>query len=197
MNAYDIDFLESDIERVFEAFPEIESEHLRLRQLQPEDAAALFDIFSDEAVTRYYDLYPYSSVDEAEEMVEFFADAFFDERSIRWGIARKSDNVIIGTCGYVWLRRFRGEVGYDLAQAYWRQGIMTEALNAILDFGFQELKLNRIEALVMTGNVASAGLLTSLGFVEEGTLREHDFFKGQFHDMRCFSLLEREFYENA
>lgn len=69
---------------------------------------------------------------------------------------------------------------------------MSEALPAIIDFGFHQLALNRIEALVMVENNASAGLLRKLGFVEEGVLREHDFFKEAFHDMRCFSILKRD-----
>jgi ribosomal-protein-alanine N-acetyltransferase len=197
MNAYDVDVEEVDVEAVFATFPEMETERLRLRELQPSDAADLLRVFCDEEVTRYYDLYAYRSVEEARELIDFFAESFELERAIRWGIARKRDNVIIGTCGYVWLRRFRGEIGYELGRAHWRQGIMSEALGAILDFGFRELDLNRIEALVMVENEASAALLRSLGFQVEGILREHDFFKGRFHDMRCCSLLRRDFYADA
>lgn len=197
MNAYDTDADDVDVETLFSTFPELETERLLLRQLQPEDAADLLRVFGDDEVTRYYDLYSYQSVDEAREMIDFFAESFELERGIRWGIARKQDNVIIGTCGYVWLRRFRGEIGYELGRAHWRQGFMSEALDAILAFGFEALDLNRIEALVMLDNVASAGLLRGLGFEEEGVLREHDFFKERFHDMRCFSILRRDFYEDA
>ena len=70
---------------------------------------------------------------------------------------------------------------------------MSEALEAILEFGFDTLRLNRIEALTMTENRASAGLLKHLSFCEEVVLRQHDFFKGQFHDMRLFSILHEDF----
>ncbi|MCB0183617.1 MAG: GNAT family N-acetyltransferase, partial [Caldilineaceae bacterium] len=98
-------------------------------------------------------------------------------------------------CGYVLLHRHRGEIGYDLRQREWGKGIMAEALDAIIDFGFRDMGLQRVEALVMPENVASARLLRKLGFTEEGTLRDYDRFKGAFHDMRCFSILKQEYYE--
>ncbi|MEZ4663110.1 MAG: GNAT family protein [Caldilineaceae bacterium] len=196
MNAYEMDPTEAenepDLDAVFGAFPQLETPNLHLRELTEDDAADLLAVFADEEVTRFYDLYAYESEGEALELIDFFTESFEVERSIRWGIARKTDNRLVGTCGYVSLRRFRGEIGYELNRAFWRQGIMKEALAAIIQFGFEQLKLNRIEALVMVENAASAGLLRSLGFHEEGILREHDYFKGQFHDMRCFALLRRE-----
>lgn len=181
------------MEHVFETFPEIETDNLWLREILAEDASDLLRVFRNEEVTRHYDLYPMHDMSEAAELVDFFAESFELERGIRWGIARKADNVLIGSCGYVWLRTHRGEIGYELRHDCWGQGIMAEALNTIIKFGFTELGLNRIEALVMVENLASAGLLRKLGFTEEGVLREHDFFKGKFHDMRCFALLQREF----
>ena len=190
MNAYAMP-PEPDLDAVFGEFPQMETARLRLRAIEPSDAPALLSIFSDEEVTRFYDLYTYSTLEEAEALIDFFAESFEDERGIRWGIARKEDNLLLGTCGYVWLRRFRGEIGYELGRAYWRQGFMTEALEAIIDFGFQMLDLNRIEALVMPENQASAGLLKQMAFQEEGLLRQHDFFKGAFQDMRLFAKLKQ------
>jgi ribosomal-protein-alanine N-acetyltransferase len=74
---------------------------------------------------------------------------------------------------------------------------MSEALDAILDFGFTEFGLNRIEAQTMLDNVASAELLRSLGFVEEGILRQLEYFKDAFHDMRLLSLLRQDFYADS
>lgn len=179
---------------VFAAFPEIETERLILRETMPEDAPAIYRLFADPLVTRYYDLEPYTSVGQAEALIDFFDESFELERAIRWGIERKKDGALMGTCGYVWLRTHRGEIGYELHSDYWRRGYMSEALDAILDFGFTELGLNRIEALTMLENEASMGLLRSLGFQQEGILRQHDFFKGQFHDMRLFAILRGEFY---
>ena len=181
---------------VFSAFPEIETDRLLLREILPTDSGAIFRVFSDPSVTRYYDLNTMMREDEALGLIDFFDESFELQRAIRWGITHKSDDIVIGTCGYVWLREYRGEIGYELASPYWRQGIMSEALEAILELGFDGFRLNRIEALVMTENIASRGLLDSLGFQEEGVLRQHDFFKGEFHDMRLHALLRDEFSDD-
>lgn len=179
---------------VFANFPEIETDRLLLRELLPEDAPAIYRVFADPLVTRYYDLETYENVRQAEELIDFFDESFELERAIRWGIERKSDGALMGTCGFVWLRVHRGEIGYELHSSFWRQGYMSEAIDAILDFGFSELGLNRIEAVTMLENEASIGLLRSLGFQQDGIMREMEFFKDAFHDMRLFSLLRREYY---
>lgn len=181
---------------IFAAFPEIETDHLILREIMPEDTDAVYAIFSDDEVTRYYDLVTMQRRREAEELIDFFDQRFEVESSIRWGITRKADDIVIGTCGYVLLHKHRGEIGYDLRRSEWGKGVMAEALDAIVDFGFSDMGLQRIEALVMPENVASARLLRKLGFTEEGTLRDYDRFKGAFHDMRCFSILKEEYYED-
>lgn len=71
------------------------------------------------------------------------SERFKSRQGIRWEIARKNDNVIIGSCGYGYKNPFLGELGYELARAYWRQGIMTEALEAAIKFGFQAIELRR------------------------------------------------------
>ncbi len=183
------------MDNAFATFPEIETERLLLREILPEDAPAIFRLFSSEQVTRYYDLVTYTDLRQAEELIDFFDESFELERAIRWGITRKADGALMGTCGYVWLRTYRGEIGYDLHPDYWGQGYMQEALDAIVDFGFSEFGLNRVEALVMLENDASARVLRGLGFQEEGVLRQHDFFKDAFHDMRLFALLAQDYYD--
>lgn len=181
------------LESIFAVFPELETDRLILRRIRPADADAIMAIFGDDAVTAFYDLETLHGMDEARELVEYFAESYFSERQIRWGIVRKQDDQLVGTCGFVALHQHRGEIGYDLARAYWRQGYMSEALEALLELGFDEMELNRIEALVMMDNVASTALLHALGFSEEGVLRQYDYFKGAFHDLRAFSLLASEY----
>lgn len=178
---------------VFDFFPTLETPRLILRRIEDADAADLFAVFSDAAVTEHYDLYTFEELDEAYDLVEYFEESYQQERQIRWGIARREDGRVIGTCGFVALYEHRGEIGYELGSAYWGQGYMREALQAVLKLGFETLELNRIEAMVLPQNRASAALLRKLGFTEEGTLREYDYFKEQYQDLRCFSLLRREF----
>ncbi len=179
----------------FEAFPRLETERLVLREMQPEDAFAIFQIFSDEEVMKYYDMEAFTSIEQAEAMIERQQTRFAQKERFRWGITLKDEDVVIGTGGYVaWdKQQHLGGIGYDLARAYWQQGIMTEAVAAMVRFGFEEMGLNRIEAMVMPDNSASARLLQKLGFQEEGILHEYGFWKNTFHDLKLFALLKRDF----
>lgn len=182
-------------EAVYGAFPSLETPNLILREIVPEDAKALFSVFSDGAVTRHYDLETFDRVEQASDLIERFARRYGSQVGVRWGIARRErPGILVGTCGYnIWIQpNRRALLGYDLARCWWRQGIMTEALTAVMRFGFRGMGLNRIEATVFEDNTASHRLLEKLGFVSEGVLREYEFLKGAYVDMRLFSLLRRE-----
>ena len=175
--------------KILDKFPQIETENLILRETTISDAAAIFQIFADDNVTRYHDLQTFTNVAQAKDLIARRKERFKDKQVIRWGIARKKDNLIIGSCGYTIRNQFQAEIGYELAKKYWGRGIMTDALKAIICWGFSTLELNRIQAMVMVENIASIKLLKKLNFLEEGTLREYGFFKGKFHDLIIFSLL--------
>lgn len=113
---------------------------------------------------------------------------------MHWGITLKGEVQLVGSWGYSWhLGRPFGVIGYDLARRYWRQGIMTEAIGALLHFGFEVRNLHRVEARVRLGNEASMRLLQRLGFQEEGLLRECLFLNHHFFDVKIFSLLQSEY----
>ncbi len=118
---------------------------------------------------------------------------------IRWGITRKSEPSLIGSCGYYGFHTWhlRAGIGYELAQPFWRQGIMAEALRAILELGFGGIGLNRIEAVVMPENEASIKLLEKLGFHNEGILKEYE-NRGDkgFIDLCMLSILKREWLKS-
>lgn len=179
-------------------FPALDTERLTLREYRASDAQAVFDIFSQDSVTRYYILETMQSLEDAEALVATRASLFEKETGIRWAIClRENEDRAIGSCGCFRLNKaFRSiEIGYDLHPAFWRQGIMTEALTAMLDFCFSDgffFRLNRVEALTEMENAASAGLLVKLGFMEEGMRREYGYWKGRYHDGRAFSLLRRD-----
>ena len=175
-------------------FPELETENLILREINQSDVKAIFKHFSDKEILKYHDLEAFINIEQAKNLIASFNEKFDKNQIIRWGIARREDNIIIGTCGYHnWVQnRFCAEIGYELSQAYWRKGIMSEALTAMIQFGFEKMELNRIEATVMLENTASMKLLEKLGFIQEGILREYGFWKGEFHDLKMFSLLRKE-----
>jgi ribosomal-protein-alanine N-acetyltransferase len=179
-------------------FPVLQTERLVLRGFRNSDAPAVLNSFSQDMVTKYHNAETMQSIEEAEKLVKARASLFERGLGIRWGIAlREQRDVIIGSCGYYNLNKgFRSvEIGYDLHPVHWRQGIMTEALTAVINHGFGEgffFPLNRIEALTHVEHEASAALLERLGFQEEGVRREYGYWSGRFHDLRSFSLLRED-----
>ncbi len=177
-------------------FPELETDRLLLRQMTLRDVPDLFNIWSDSEVARYINITAFKEVSQAREMVELLNKLAEEKKAIRWGITLKETKKVVGSGGFnSWLKEeaYRGEIGYDLDREYWGKGIMTEALQALISFGFGSMKLNRIEALVEPENTASIHLLNKTGFLEEGLLREYQVSKERFIDLKIFSLLKREY----
>jgi len=164
------------IEKAFKKFSQLETKNLFLRRIRMSDAAALFDILSDETVTQFYDDDAFTEFSQAEDQLKAWENGYQNFRCVRWAITRKGDGVLIGTCGYYGFHNWyqRAGIGYELGCKYWRQGNMTEALRGMLDYGFGALELNRVEAVIMPGNTASIKMLEKLGFRREGLLEEYE-----------------------
>ncbi len=180
----------------FAVFPTLQTERLILREIISSDTEAIFRIRGDYEVTRYNTGLPYTDQEQAGDLIKAMTAAFDDQSEIRWGITLKAEgDAVIGMVGFnYWNRRdSRASVGYDLARAYWKRGIMTEALRAVVEFGFDQMDLNRIEADADARNAASARVLAKLGFKREGVQRDQFFDVGGFQDLVLFSLLHREY----
>lgn len=177
-------------------FPCLETKRLLLRDATIKDTEAVFTVFSDSKVTQFHDMDTLTRIDDAIKVIERRKQGFESGRGIRWGIARKDDNYIIGSCGFSWIQELNAaEVGYELASQFWQQGIMSEALNAILKYGFESKGLEFIIAEIMLENLASRKLLQKLGFCSQELLEKHGFWKGKYHDLERFILTRAEFLE--
>lgn len=175
-------------------FPVLQTDRLVMRPLTMEDIDFVFRHFRDPSVTQYLmDEPPVADYAQAQEIISFYLESEGKTHN-RWGIVRKADSRLIGTCGYhKWMKAyFRAEIGYDLSPDCWGQGYMTEALRAVIRNGFYRMELNRIDALVYTGNHRSLQLLRKLGFKQEGLLRDYFFLDGKFYDHYLCALLRRE-----
>jgi ribosomal-protein-alanine N-acetyltransferase len=174
-------------------FPRLETQRLVLRELQPSDVQAIFGIGSDDEVMHFYDLDTFQLPEDASAFIGRQRARYERESGIRWGIVRKEGEEVIGWCGYVVGSYRRAELGYALARDAWGQGLMTEAVRAVVGFAFETTQINRLEATTHLGNGASARVLEKLGFVPEGLLREFGYWRGQFHDLRMHSLLRKDY----
>jgi ribosomal-protein-alanine N-acetyltransferase len=186
--------LSMSIDAAFTHFPSLTTNRLHLRHIQPTDTEALFAIVSDPLVTEPYGREPHQSLEETQALFQRRQALYERREAILWGMTLKGADTVIGSCTlFDFDPDFHcAQTGYELHRAYWRQGLMAEAMSAVLTFGFSELGLHRIEANVAASNTPSRALLRKLGFTFEGNLRQRYVFRAHFEDEHCFGLLKDE-----
>ncbi len=165
-----------------------------LRALRRDDAPALYAYLSDPEVTRLTS-YDIRSVDDVAKMIDRCIAGYAQKSSNRWALARKGSDVLVGTCGFYWWDGDHSiaELGYDLSRDCWGKGLMTRAVRAAVCWAFDSLEINRIQATVMVGNIASARVLEKCGFQKEGMLRDYKLCRGHPRDFWMFSQLRRDY----
>ncbi|MFN3792423.1 GNAT family N-acetyltransferase [Massilia sp.] len=171
--------------------PILTTERLTLRPMTMRDAADLFAVFSDPAVVRYWSAEPWTSISFAENAIARALDGYRDQSEVRFGIELAETGLLIGTVNlhHFFPQNRRCELGYALGSPHWGKGYATEALEVALDYGFHELRLNRVEADIDPRNGASAAVLERLGFRKEGYMPERWFVHGQMADTVNYGLL--------
>jgi ribosomal-protein-alanine N-acetyltransferase len=175
-------------------FPTLETERLVLREIVHADAEDIFSIFSDEETMQYWSCRKYTSIDQASRLIEGIARQVRENTGINWAITVRGEGRLIGKCGYNEWRKAhrRGDISYIVARDLWGKGLVSEALCAVLDYGFDQMNLHSIEAGVTPGNDASMRMLTRLGFRLEGHLRESFLVEDTFVDSLIYSLLRKD-----
>lgn len=177
--------------------PTLETERLRLRRITSADHDDWLAVWHSPGVLDYlidFDGAPQGEV--SREIIDWAERIIREKSGIRWAIALKPSDRMIGSCGFhLYERRHRrAEIGYELHSEYWRRGIMSEATQAVLQFCFERLGAHRLEADVVEGNAASAALLRKAGFTLEGVWRERVFKRGAFQSLWQFGLLAPEYH---
>lgn len=175
----------------FSPFPLLETDRLRLQQILPEHAPALFSMRSDKEVMRYIDRPLAQSVADALAYIVLLTDMLQKNDAITWGIFTKEGSPLMGTIGFWRIQKehYRAEIGYLLHPSLQGKGLMQEAIQAVLQYGFETMKLHSVEANINPGNAASRRVLERTGFVREAYFKENYFSNGQFLDSAIYSLL--------
>ncbi len=182
------------LELNFLPFPEIRTDRLLLRKMQHEDAAELLFLRSDETVMQFIGREKTKTVEEAAAFIQKINASVDAHESIMWAIALQEEpQKMIGTICYwnVQKDHFRAEVGYILHPQYWNRGLMKEALLAVIDFGFTQMKLHSIEGRINPDNIVSGFLLEKAGFNKEAHFKEDFYFNSKFSDTAVYSLLAK------
>lgn len=173
---------------------ELHTERLQLRKMNVADSPHLYKIWSDPDVTKFMNIESFIHENQVIEMIEFLDELAQDQQAIRYTIIERQSNEIIGSCGFnlIDFESEKAEIGYDIAKAYWGKGYAPESINALLDYAFQTLGLNRIEAKVEPENANSIKVLHKLNFTFEGTLRQYEKAKENFIDINMYARLRTD-----
>lgn len=178
----------------WERLPTIDADRVTLRWISAADTDAFFAIYSNPEVMRYWSTPPLADREVAANLISKIHEDWQRRLILKWGIARHTDNLLIGSITLFNLdfSNRRAEIGYALGREHWGQGYMIEALMAVLEFAFETLALNRIEADVDPRNVASIKTVERLGFQREGYLRERWQVAGEIQDALYYGLLRSD-----
>ena len=182
------------LEANFNPFPILTTTRLLLRKMDITDAEQLLELRSDEKVMKYIGKKPMETIEEAKDFITMINDNINNNSGINWAMTLKEEpGKLIGVIG-LWRiikEHYRAEIGYMLLPEFWRKGIIKEAILAVIDYGFNEMKLHSIQGNINAANVASAKTLESTGFVREAFFKEDFFNEGKFEDTAIYSILNK------
>jgi ribosomal-protein-alanine N-acetyltransferase len=179
--------------------PTLTGPRVNLRWLSHEDAPALFKIFGDPEVMRFWSSPPLKDLAGAAKLVDEIHELFKARRLYQWGVYRRDGDTVFGTCTLFNVDPVhrRAEVGFAIARDAWGQGFVTEALRLLIRFSFETLAMHRLEADADPENVRSLRLLERQGFRREGYLRERWHHLGRVHDAVFLGLLAKDWLPSA
>ncbi len=168
--------------------PILETDRLNLKPPTLADALDFFEIRSNHEFMKYIGRHPITHILEAEKYIQRILDGFNSRTGLSWKICEKGSDKLIGYIGFwsIDYTHFRTKIGYGLHQDYHRKGYLTEALNTLTHFTFNELGLHSVLAEADDKNVATIKLLEKCGFKKEAHFKESFYFDGEFLDSAIY-----------
>ncbi|MGE7672343.1 GNAT family N-acetyltransferase [Lysinibacillus sp. NPDC094403] len=177
-----------------QTIPVLKTARLTLRPISLNDLEAMFNYASSENVARYVTWEPHKSLDDTKEFVELILNGYSQGKHLFWGI--EYEQKLIGTIDFVSINETHkfAEIGYVLSEAYWNKGITTEAAKKLIDFGFNELGLVRIQARCFEENIGSQKVMEKSGMLYEGILRKSMFVKGIHQNVKMYAITDDNYF---
>lgn len=175
----------------FTPFPVIETERLLLRRITNDDVNEVFELRSNPETMKYIPRPLVKNNEDALEHIAMIEEKIVTNEGINWGITLKENPKLLGIIGYYRMQpaNYRAEIGYMLLPEFHGKGIIPEAVNQLITYGFKDLKLHSIEAVIDPENYTSEKVLQKCGFVKEAHIKESLFYEGRFLDSVIYSLL--------
>ena len=174
-------------------FPTIQTNRLLLRQFVESDLENVFKGLSDPEIIKFYGV-SYKTIEDTKEQMKFFADLEKNETGIWWAVCSLDNATFYGAGGLNSLSKEhkKAEIGFWLLKNYWGQGIMTETMPIICNYGFEQLGLHRIEGIVETDNLNCKNAMKKLDFKHEGTMKDREIKNGRFISLDMYARLKNE-----
>lgn len=176
-------------------FPKIDTERLTLRKLTLDDVNDIYEYASNDEVSEFLPWETHKTIEDTLEFINLVEEEHKKFNFIVLGIEIKEKKKLIGTIALRnWDKADRCiDLGYVISKNYWNKGITTEAVKAVIEFGFEQLNANRIEAHCDEDNIASYRVMEKAGMKYEGTLRKKILIKNKFVSMRFYSIIKEEY----
>jgi len=184
------------IELNFEPFPVLESDRLVFKKLANTDVDGIFALRSSEKAMKFIPRPILSNKEQALELIELMNTNIDLNKTINWAVFLKENpTIFIGYLGHykIDIENYRSEIGYMILPKFEGKGYATEAVKTIVKYGFEQLHLHSIEAVIDPENFASERVLQRCGFVKEAHILENEYYEGKFWDTVIYSLLKRNF----
>ena len=177
----------------FNPFPDLSTDRLFLRQLNNNDVHEVLELRGNAETMKFIPRPLAKTADDALAHIKIINDKIDANEGINWAICKKDNPKFIGLLGLYKIHKesFRAEIGYMILPEFNNQGIATEAIQAVINYGFDVMNLHSIEGVIDPANIASEKVLIKNGFVKEAHFIENEFAEGKFWDAAVYSLLKR------
>ena len=179
----------------FHPFKNLETDRLLLRRVSQNDVPEILELRGNPETMKFIPRPLVTTSDEALDHYKMIDDKIEKNEGINWAINLKGNPKLIGIIGHYRIQpeNHRCEIGYMILPQYNGQGIVTEAIKLVLEYGFENLQMHSIEAVIDPENFASERVLQKNGFVKEAHILENEHYEGKFWDTVIYSILKRNF----
>lgn len=183
------------IARLFSKIPEMETDRLLFRAIKKADYKDMYEYSHDPRTSQYLLWEPHKDIEYTKKFIDVIISKYKIGEYNDWAIVLKDSKKMIGTCGFTKIDEYNSvaEIGYVLNPKYWGNGLATEAAKKVIEFAFEILKINRVEAKFIFGNEASLKVMNKIGMKFEGYQRESMLVKGKYRTIGIASILRREY----
>ncbi|MDI1316983.1 GNAT family N-acetyltransferase [Flavobacterium sp.] len=179
----------------FHPFQNLETERLLLRRLNEKDFEEVMALRGNPETMKFIPRPLVKTKEEALEHLAMIEEKIINNTGINWGITIKGNPKIIGIIGHYKIQpeNHRAEIGYMSLLETYGKGYITEAIKVVLAYGFDQMKLHSVEAIIDPDNIASEKVLLKNGFVKEAHILENELWDGKYWDTVIYSLLKRNY----